>query len=273
PEAVAIGFNPIRLSLAHHLDAMGVLRRPAGLAQKTPALLHVVLGKSPGETLRRDGDQAYSLTAQRKACTSTFDRKFGKKKWKVIQWHTRDVSARQSKAWPKQLKAIIAQAKADGAILATSAVCRMLRSKRDCITVEDANVRLLLCEHDGIDASTPTGRYFFCQQVLSAELEARLCGERTKAALQVAKGKGMKLGTQNPKVRNKSAWSQRDAALDRARALWPMMGKAVEAGHGAPWIADMLNGKTKAKKINNCKCFHAGPVQRIMKRQKKLKLF
>ena len=105
------------------------------MAPKSTAKLNVILGKSPGETLRKFGHNAYGLEAQRDACKRVFDRKYGKGKWRVAQWHIRDVSARRSRHWPKTLKKIIDTTFAQGATLATSTVCRMLRNKKDLIMV------------------------------------------------------------------------------------------------------------------------------------------
>ncbi|MGK3997595.1 recombinase family protein [Sorangium sp. So ce1024] len=48
--------------------------------------------------------------------------------------------------------------------------------------------------HDGIDTSTPAGRFSFTIIAAMAELERELIRERTKAGLQAAKRRGAKLG-------------------------------------------------------------------------------
>jgi len=106
------------------------------MAPKSTAKLNVILGKSPGETLRKFGHNAYGLEAQRDACKRVFDRKYGKGKWRVAQWHIRDVSARRSRHWPKILNKIIDITFAQGATHATSIVSRMLSNKEDIVMVE-----------------------------------------------------------------------------------------------------------------------------------------
>ena len=99
--------------------------------------MNVILGKSPGETLRRVGHDAYGLEAQKNMCIKCFDRKFGKKKWNVKKWHVRDVSARLCKSWPHQLQAILEDTKKMGGTLAASHVCRFLRNANQAIAVKE----------------------------------------------------------------------------------------------------------------------------------------
>ena len=98
------------------------MKKPAAFFKKK-ALLNVLLGKSPGEALAKFGHQAYSLEAQKLDCHRCFDRKYGRKKWKVLTYFIRDVSARRSKAWPKILQDILQDTLANHAVLATSTVC------------------------------------------------------------------------------------------------------------------------------------------------------
>ena len=141
------------------LKSQVVLRSNATEAEKT--LLNVILGKSPGATLRKFQGRAYGLGAQKNACKETFDRKFGKNKWYVDQWIVRDVSARTSKTWQTKLLDVCEKTHDAEGILATFSVCRMLRTKRDLVVLEDSGVRILLCEHEGLDLSTPTGKHLF----------------------------------------------------------------------------------------------------------------
>lgn len=135
--------------------------------------LHVILGKSPGQTLRKVGGKAYSLQAQKEDCNRCFQRRFGKKKWKVQCWYVRDISARRNPRWPHRLAEIIKATQSDGGILATSTVCRMLRNKKDLIQIEESNVPVLICENEELDTTTPRGKNMFGKSVLDAELEAR----------------------------------------------------------------------------------------------------
>ena len=103
--------------------------------------LNVILGKSPGDALRKFGHAAYGLEAQKVACVTCFNKKFGKGKWIVEEWFVRDVSARKSKQWPKVLKTVLDKRKASKSVLATSSVCRMLRNKKDSVMMEDSKTQ------------------------------------------------------------------------------------------------------------------------------------
>ena len=135
--------------------------------------LHVILGKSPGETLQRMGKKAYSLQAQKEDCKRCFQRRFGKK-WKVSAWYVRDISARRDARWPGRLAEIIHHTQDGHGILATSTVCRMLRNKKDLIQIEESKVPVLICENEELDTTTPRRKNLFGKLVLDAELEAGL---------------------------------------------------------------------------------------------------
>lgn len=136
--------------------------------------LHVILGKSPGATLKKVGSKAYSLQAQKEDCKRCFQRRFGKR-WKVRQWYVRDISARRDKRWPERLAEIITSTQEDDGILATSTVCRMLRNKKDLIQIEESKIPVLICENEELDTTTPRGKNTFGKLVLDAELEAGTC--------------------------------------------------------------------------------------------------
>ena len=156
---IIVSLNYSRLR-AHHQIAM-------------PTKLHVILGKSPGQTLNKMGKKAYSLQAQKEDCKRTFNRRFGKK-WRVAAWYVRDISARRDARWSCRLAQIIAATQADNGILATSTVCRMLRNKQDLIQIEESKVPVLICENEELDTTTPRGKNIFGKLVLDAELEAGL---------------------------------------------------------------------------------------------------
>ena len=140
---IIVSLNYSRLR-AHHQIAM-------------PTKLHVILGKSPGQTLNKMGKKAYSLQAQKEDCKRTFNRRFGKK-WRVAAWYVRDISARRDARWSCRLAQIIAATQADNGILATSTVCRMLRNKKDLIQIEESKVPVLICENEELDTTTPRGK-------------------------------------------------------------------------------------------------------------------
>ena len=100
-------------------------------------ILNVILGKSPGPTLRKRGRNSYTFEAQRKKCNAYFDYKYGHKKWKVNEWQYREVSASKDPRWPVHLAHICTQTKAMGATLAAASTCRVLRNRRTLTVIED----------------------------------------------------------------------------------------------------------------------------------------
>ena len=191
--------------------------------------------------------------------------------WSVNKWFTRDVSARVSKTWPKELKMIIESTKSLGGTLATASVCRMLRNAHDWLTVRDSGIPLLVCESDYLDTSTARGRNAFGKMALDAETEAELGSERVRKALAVAKTRGKKLGTHHPRVTGKGAAARKTNALNLARDLIKYTKRKRTAGHGAIKIRDHLNTIAHAVKLNGGK-FWLSKVQRILANQAILKL-
>ena len=246
------------------------------MAPRTPRTrakirLNVVLGKSPGQTLRKFGHRAYTLESQKKLCISTFDYKYGAGRWTVNQWFTRDVSARVSKSWPVQLKDIIIDTQKVQGVLAAASEDRMLRTARDWIMVQDSKVPILICDDANLDTTTPAGKNNFGKKALDAEMEAEQCGERVKKALKVAKRRSKKLGTHHPKTKGKSARSQHKRAMQRARDLLPHVRALIRKGFGAWRMTEALNRNSKALKINGKK-FKVGATQNVLSRLKKMRL-
>ena len=157
---------------------------------KPKALLNVIIGKNPGETLLKKGRSAYSLEAQRTKCISHFDYKFGKKMWEVSTWYVRDVSARTSPQWFKELQKVCEQTQGLRAILAASNVCQILQNRKARAIIEDAKVPLMICDIDAIDTTTVKGRHRFAEAVNDAQLEAELGAERAKVSHAVPKKRG-----------------------------------------------------------------------------------
>jgi hypothetical protein len=149
-----------------------IAAQPASSAMalnKTPVT--VVIGKSPGETLRKMGSAAYSLEAQRRDCFKKLNDNFGKNKWVLKHCFERNVSARVGETWGKQLARIINISQADGCTLATANVDRILRNARDYVTLRDSKLPLLICNDELVNTTTPWGRKYFATKVIEAEYE------------------------------------------------------------------------------------------------------
>lgn len=86
---------------------------------------------------------------------------------------------------------------ADGLVLVASKLDRISRSVHDFSGLLDRSLKQgwsLLVLDAGIDTSTPNGRAMVGMISVFAQLERELIGERTKAALAVARSAGTRLG-------------------------------------------------------------------------------
>ena len=137
--------------------------------------------------------------------------------------------------------------------------------------MEESNVPLLICENEGLDTTTPRGKNIFGKLVLDAELEADLASTRVKAALVVARRRGKKLGTHNPKVKGKGAKAMKNKALNLARLLINVTKPLKKRGYGARRVQTKLNETPKAVQANGG-IFYLSKVQRVLANQMKLKL-
>lgn len=79
-----------------------------------------------------------------------------------------------------------------GAALIIAKLDRLTRSARFLLELVDAGVDIVFCDMPQI--SGPTGRFMLVSMANVAELEAAICGARTKAALRACKARGKRLG-------------------------------------------------------------------------------
>ena len=94
-----------------------------------------------------------------------------------------------------------------------------------------------------------------------AEHERQMIGERTKAALQAAKARGIRLGRNGA---DRLAPANRAAAIERARQLAPMLAELKRAGMSARQMAAGLAARGIA--TPNGRRWHAQTVLRMMER-------
>jgi len=92
-----------------------------------------------------------------------------------------------------QLKAALAEAKKRKAVLVVAKLDRLARNARFLLFILDSGVDVVFCDMPEIPAGA-VGRFMLTQMAAVAELEAGLISERTKAALAVAKTRGVKIG-------------------------------------------------------------------------------
>ena len=145
------------------------------------------------------------------------------------------------------------------------------RNKKDLIAVEDSKITLLICDHEALDTTTPRGKNIFGKLVLDAELEADLNSERTRAALQVAKKRGVKLGAHHERVAGKGAKAKKKQAAERSKALFKYIKSSKAKGFGARRTMRDLNTKEKAIAINRGP-FNLFTTQQHILRLKKMRL-
>jgi DNA invertase Pin-like site-specific DNA recombinase len=134
------------------------------------------------------------LKAQEKAIRAECDRRG----LAVLAVHTdAGISGKSLSGRPALTEALAALDAGDGSVLMVAKLDRLTRS------VHDATGLMLTAERGGwglvaldapVDTTTPQGAAMAQVLAVFAELERRLIGERTKAALAVKKAQGVKLG-------------------------------------------------------------------------------
>ena len=231
----------------------------------------LVLGKSPGATLKKMGRRAYSFRAQRDACKACFDNRWGKGKWQIKREYYREVSAHKDSTWPTTLRSIAEETLQEGSILVAASICRLLRLRRNLHILEDVGVQFFTCDA-AVDTTTPQGRHYVAHLVNDAQLEAELTAARVKRALAVARARGKKLGGQNPRVRGKSAKSQKASALQRAKKFLKFLRPLVRKNISKRQICVELNRLVGARSLNSGRPIPLVTLQRMLHRLQEAKL-
>lgn len=108
----------------------------------------------------------------------------------------------------RRLKAYLVVAKLD----------RLARDQQFLMKLVDGNVPIIFGDLEDLDATTPEGRMMLQVFATFAEFERRRIGSRTREALKVLRGRGVKLGAANPKCRNLSADARAKGAEASARS-------------------------------------------------------
>lgn len=118
-----------------------------------------------------------------------------------------------------KLAAALAHAKAIGATLVFAKLDRLFRNTKFLLMLIDSGADVVFCDMPNIPPGA-TGRFILTQMAAVAELEAGLISERTKAALQAAKARGVKLGNPNGAraLRGKQTGNREAVAAVRAAA-------------------------------------------------------
>jgi DNA invertase Pin-like site-specific DNA recombinase len=166
-------------------------------------------------------------------------------------------SGRQSKR--PQLLAALAACKKNKAKLVGAKLDRLTRNVRFMLTLLDSGVEVLFC--DMPEVSGAMGRFLLTTMASTAELEAGLVSERTKAALAAAKARGTVLGSYGRQV---LAPQYRAEARERAKQLAPLIRDLQQQGHSLRDIAAELDKRKVATPRGGR--WHPQLVQRIVQR-------
>ncbi len=180
---------------------------------------------------QRQGKSGLGLEAQRQA-VGDFLNGNG---WEVVAEYT-EIESGGRKARP-ELEAALRHARKDKATLVIAKLDRLTRDTRFMLEIADSGVPTVFCDLPELPAG-PTGRFMLTMLAAVAELEAGLISQRTRAALQAAKARGVKLG-----VTGKERARENRAAADAfARNLKPVLEElAAENITSVRKVADALN--------------------------------
>ncbi|MFZ9959921.1 MAG: recombinase family protein [Candidatus Limnocylindrus sp.] len=131
------------------------------------------------------------------------------------------------KADRPQLEAALAYARKHRATLVVAKLDRLARDVKLILTIVDSGVQVRFIDLPDIDTSTPVGRLMLTVMASLAEFEAARIGERTSAALQAAKARGVVLGCPTP---DRGAQAVSDAARAYAETLRPVVEQIQASG-------------------------------------------
>lgn len=142
---------------------------------------------------KRQGASGLGLEAQRQVVQQHLNGG----DWDLVAEFTEMESGKRSDRRRPELKKALAQCKADKATLIVAKVDRLTRNLSFLTRLLEADVKMLFC--DLPELNNPAQNRFLLQLMANvAELEGAQISERTKASLQAAKRRGVKLGTPDP---------------------------------------------------------------------------
>jgi DNA invertase Pin-like site-specific DNA recombinase len=159
---------------------------------------------------QRQGQSGLGLEAQRQAITDFLT----KRKPGVLLAEYREIESGKVTTRPELARAL-ADCKARRATLVIAKLDRLSRNSHFLTGLLESGVDVVFC--DLPESAGPQGRFLVGVLAEVAQLEAALISQRTRAALQAAKARGVKLG--NPNLRaGDAATAARAIAAKRAKA-------------------------------------------------------
>lgn len=216
---------------------------------------------------RKQGRSGLGLEGQKAAVSQHIEQHGGK-----LVFEYTEIETGKSKTRPELLKAV-AHAKRAKARLVVAKLDRLARNVAFTSALMESNVDFVACDNPHANK--------FTIHILAAvaEHEAEQISQRTKAALAVAKRRGVKLGSARPghwdgrehkrreglrKARVAAANARSEAAETEYADLVPMLTDLREQGYSLQEIADELNamGHTTRRQ----KPWNRMQVSRVLKR-------
>jgi DNA invertase Pin-like site-specific DNA recombinase len=188
----------------------------------------------------KQGRSGLGLEAQQAAVRQYLDGKG----WPPIA-EFEEVESGKRNARPK-LKAALDHCKVMNATLVVAKVDRLARNANFVGAILESGVQVVFLDMPNLgEGAVPT---FILQQLASvAQLEAGLISERTKAALQAAKERGVRLGGDrgyrpSQEAAQRAAQAKSEDATQRAHLMMPILQDIISAGHASlAAIANELN--------------------------------
>ncbi len=182
---------------------------------------------------KRQGQSGLGLEAQ-KSSVQAFAKDKGTVFAEFVEMETGRIATRP------QLKAALNLCNATGATLVVAKLDRLARNVLFTATLMNAGVDFVCCDMPSANRMT------IHIMAAMAEEEGRMISARTKAALQAAKARGVKLGTPTP---GRGGWKCCPNKAERLQAHFeaaygaviPMVRELAKRGESAKTIADTLN--------------------------------
>jgi DNA invertase Pin-like site-specific DNA recombinase len=151
--------------------------------------------------------------------------------WRVVAEFTEVESGKRNDH--PQLAAALQAARVRRCPLIVAKIDRLARSQSFLMRLIESGVDVRFCDLPKIEGAT--GKFMLQQMAAAAELERGLIGERTKAALQAGKTRGVRLGNRRScvmtdAIRQAGNKARSARALLRAGDVAPMIRAARDAG-------------------------------------------
>lgn len=227
------------------------------IAQKTVTYLRV--------STREQGDSGLGIEAQRHTVSKHIPGAIILEEYIEVESGTRKKNHKRP-----QLAAAMAHARATGSLLVVAKLDRLARDTAFLLQILDDDIDVSFCDLPMLPPGA-AGRFVLTMFAAVAEFEGGLIGERTKAALQACKARGVKLGGFRGGDRSMtlqtaaSATERASKAQKHANDIEPMIALARSRGHQSlASIAAFLN--EKGVKPPRGKVWYKTNVKRVMDR-------